>query len=781
MRQSIFKREFIGLILLAAFLCGNFSVFAQTKKRTATVKPAAVKQSGETKTITGEILVSEKNQAMSAAWTSGQLPQPLALPAGNTDEVAAMLAQKVAAKTEESIPALLTALQLSGFFVTNKDGSTFLAPPDGKGQGLTINGWEIASAAKMFGGGRQTTLNDLDGSLKLIPFLNQAKAGDKILDGLRRHADNQTNPYLRVWARFTIELGKNSAAKYDITANAKAEDVTLDAVQNLIILRRLYGDLFAAAEKYKNPTRRAASESNQVVQFVNANFSKDSNAFQFTEANYDYSEIVENRFAPADEKKEIPCKMDGDAPIVMDAVATASGIGFGELIGYLEGALPEVTGDALGKYSKVVGIANILLAYAKFLQTYAALETTLTLEDGAPLVRTKNSTPGARKNLKAEVRMNIGNWQIYNCFRTAINLIGIDFATVNDGPAGGIGVTWHLDEGGGKDVYSNAGGLTGNEQIVGLTQGGGRIQDQGTSAGTRGANRVGNQTYTKTDGDGVARMILEGSPQRNAKIGKLNTVMKRAKVRTTVKMKAGDLKGESVDVAGQFFGGLPGLITMPLELLYRMDWASTASLVVPVQDWEECEGGWYGTITYTKTETSQYSESLPGGSKGGNMRYVAQAEIKLNGEDAPTAKTTVDYSKFDFVNTSGKECCWISMKGCTREGTVSKEDIIRTAISANDTRELEPGTGKINIGGNNYFFSASIGKIKGTGNTHYTFKRKRECEKQNENSARDQAETRDYAISIEFSGTINPENPDVISGSKTDGDVTITWNLKRCR
>jgi hypothetical protein len=724
------------------FYSAIFQAFAQTRKRAATKPATTAAQAKETKVV-GEILVSESNPALSQPWQSGQLPQPLAIPAGNTDEVAAILAQKVAAKNAESVPALLTALQLSGFFITNKDGSTFLAPPDGKGQGLTINGWEIASAAKMLGDGRQTTLKDLDDSLKTIPLLAGAKSGEKIMAGLRQNAANTANPFLRVWARFVIELGKNSDAKYDILAGAKMEDVTLDAVQNLLILRRLYGDLFALAEKVKKSSPRAANLSSGDVQFVNASFSKDSNIFQTNNrqnTNYNYSEINENSAAPiaADEKK-IPCRMDGDAPIVMDAVATLSGVGFGELMGYLEEALP-ASEDAIGKYSKLVGIANIILAYAKFMQTYASLETTLTLEDGAPLIRTKNSTPGARKNLKAVVRMNIGNWQVYNCLRTAINLAGIDFATVNDGPAGGVGVTWHLDEGGGKDVYSNAGGLSGKEQIVGITQGGGRIQDGGTGAGVNAAIQIGNATYTKTDSNGVARVILEGSPQENAKIGKVNPVMKRAKVRTTVKMKAGDLKGESVDVAGQVLGGVTGLITMPLELLYRMDWASTASLIVPVQDWEECDGGWYGTVTYSEVESSSYSEPMKGGSKGGNTRYAANADIKISGEDDVTAKISIDYSKYDFVKYAGTDCCWFNVKGCTREGKFSKDNIVRTEITAQQTRKLDVGVGKIHISGNSYSFDFSVVDIPGKGNTHYINKGTNECSKEKPvNDARDQA------------------------------------------
>jgi hypothetical protein len=101
---------------------------------------------------------------MSAVWTSGELPQPLPAPENAGDEYIAVLAQKIAARNDESIPALLTALQLSGFFITDKDGSPLHTPPNGRGQGLPINGWEAASAAKMYGDNRTVKLSDLGDS-----------------------------------------------------------------------------------------------------------------------------------------------------------------------------------------------------------------------------------------------------------------------------------------------------------------------------------------------------------------------------------------------------------------------------------------------------------------------------------------------------------------------------------------------------------------------------------------------------------------------------------------
>ena len=127
-------------------------------------------------------------------------------------------------------------------------------------------------------------------------------------------------------------------------------------------------------------------------------------------------------------------------------------------------------------------------------------------------------------------------------------------------------------------------------------------------------------------------------------------------------MKAGDLKGESVDVTGQVLGGVTALLTMPLELLYRMDWASTASLKIPVQDWEECDSGWFGTIDYTESKSKNYHEPLKQGANGGSENYSATAQITVKG-NAATAKANVKFDKHDYHRTSGTACCLVAFSG----------------------------------------------------------------------------------------------------------------------
>lgn len=778
------------LTILALVGTLNLSLTAQTR-RTSAVKNKAVKPA--------ETLSSETFPAMNEAWNKGELPAVLPIPGGNADEAIALLAAKISAKTSESVPALLTALQMSGFFITGRDGRTILAPPDGKGQGLPVNGWEVASVAKLLGDGKQTTLADLEKSLRFIPKLKNAPIARSVINGLQINVNNSQNPFLRNWARLIVELGKNSPQKNDLSALSASEAAPLDALQNFLILRRIYGDFFALGEKIKVKTQKTSIETRQKnINFVNAKYSpnelSETEKFAFYKA--ENSAAI---FTPVMTKAvEAPCQMSGDAPLILDAVATGLGYGFGALTGYLDGALGS---EMLGKYTEVVGIANIILAYAKFMQTYASLETKITLEDSPPLVRTKNSKPGERKNLKAEVKMNVGNWQMYNCLRTAINLVGIDFAVASDGAVSGAGVQWHLDEGGAGDVYSNDGGLTGKEQIVGFTQDGPQIQQPGTSTGTGGTStgtggtRVGNATYTKTDDNGIARIILEGSPQKNAKVYKVTPVMKQAKVSTTVKLKAGDLKSDSVDVTGQVLGGIPGLITMPLELLYRLDWISTAFLTVPVKDWEECTGdAWTGTITYQRTQQASNNKTTERVSKRGQdissfqmtSNYTAQVTVSQSPDrqDQSVGKANISSSTTATEKTSSTEMNLCSGKRALQQMSG------QTSSTSQETGSAGNQNAVVGISVNSdgtYRISIKTSDIKGMASGSQSSSYSGQCvPKEGKNITSQPTET---TITGKSFGTqelqrINPNEPNRLSGSysQTNYDVTetITWDLRKC-
>lgn len=773
-------RTLTSAILVFIVTANAVGVFAQTRRTAKPVKAAAASEN-----VSYGLASDETKPELSEAWNSGQLPAPLAVRSTDGDVAIGELAAKIKAGNSESTPALLTALQQAGFFVTNKDGSVLLAPDDGKGQGLVINGWEVASVIKMYGTKKTVSVTELDATLKTIANFREINAASMMMNGVRANAENRENKYLRAWARLIIELGgsEESAAGLAAEGNSAGEE-RINAIQHLLLFRRLYGDISAVAQRFR--MRAAMPGIGENIESV-----RRPRFYGAMEHSIDAEPVA------VPDEAAVPCKMDGNAPTIMDASATIIGTGYGELMGYLTDAFEGTpTGTMLEKVGMAQAVANVILVYAKFIQTYAALEVKISLQGDPPLVRTKNAAAGERKNLKADVRMNIGNWQMYNCIRTAMNLTaGIDFATLNDGPIGDIGVTWSLAQGSAKDTYSNRDGINqSGEQIVGFTQGGPRFQDAGTKAGPGGNGiQVGNARYTKTDGNGVAQIMLEGSPQKNHKSSRSRPVMKNAIVYTTIRMKAGEIKGDMVDVMGQAIGGVAGLISMPAELLYRVSWFAAGELNVPVKDWEDCDGGWTGSIT----AVTRYRKEEPSRSSGNLTEAIQHKEwnekwtINLTGDQDRSggfvngyfAKGMAEFSQTNYArNFYAQSMCSDKGRGIVRGSkteTFTRKDSAKGEVLT---------TLYITAGTTSGILTASFGD-EITGPTTYDRKYDGPCPLENFTNTKFETSKNPFQHrpqSLNLDIEIDPKNPEVLQGSKTvrnsDGsETTYTWSLTLCK
>ena len=131
----------------------------------------------------------------------------------------------------------------------------------------------------------------------------------------------------------------------------------------------------------------------------------------------------------------------------MDGAALGAGLGFGQLVEYLE----DKGLGAAGSIAKASGAANLALAYVKSAWTLGAFTVDVGLDQsGSPLTRTKQMRPqtGERPQLAAKVRMDVGKPQLVNCFRPMLNAAGLDFSLPTDGALAGAEVGWVLVEGG---------------------------------------------------------------------------------------------------------------------------------------------------------------------------------------------------------------------------------------------------------------------------------------------------------------------------------------------
>ena len=552
----------------------------------------------------------ERRRAMAEPFSTGRLPEPLQPVRGNPDVAAAALAAFIAARDDQSVPALLTAITTAGFAVRHEDGR--LTQTITPGQGLVFDGWEVAAMAKMYGERRTLPLSRLTDDLRLVPGLADLPLQKLLIDGIAQQAASK-QPQLRFMGRLVVELGRRAEEPYDLLASPDAAAVHLDPVQVALILRRLFGDFAAAA-----PAGAALGAAPAAVNAARAGGLRSPRVIRVASL-------------------QDPCSQlgRGETSMILDIAAIALGTGWGAVL--------DAVGPSTETYARWLAVANTLAAYAKLLLTYASIDTEISM-DNPPLVRTTNAEPGERRLLTATVTVDSGGWDRYNCIRTALNVAtGFDFSLIGDGPADGVELTWRVDNPG-ENFYSNRTGVTGNQPVVGITTGGPRIQDAGTYAGVGGSGTaVGDPTRSVTDESGRARIYLEGAPHIPFVSLPRMPVMKEARVRTNLKLKGGDIEGDAIDIAGQALGGVGAIASLPVELLFRVPWATVADEAAPVRDWETCTSDdWYGTMT---TSTRFSRSSVEQGETAEviikhEARYTHDATVNVAGDTATATITS---------------------------------------------------------------------------------------------------------------------------------------------
>ena len=88
------------------------------------------------------------------------------------------------------------------------------------------------------------------------------------------------------------------------------------------------------------------------------------------------------------------------------------------------------------KFSKGVGIANVIIAWYKTIMSVARQNITIEVEN-APLVRTKNRSPGERRTAKAKVEIDFPKHDALKAIRAAANLSTLDLQLPDGGPVSG--------------------------------------------------------------------------------------------------------------------------------------------------------------------------------------------------------------------------------------------------------------------------------------------------------------------------------------------------------
>ncbi len=487
---------------------------------------------------------------------------------GPPDFRAAQLAEKVAAGGAQALPALITALSHSGIAVGER-GEEELVEAAQPIQGLTFRAWEVNALGDLLARGRQplqplSSVADVIASS--IDGIDRERVAKLLLEDLRAHAQGAHGPQ-RFWARFIVELGRRSRfAPHDMLSENDIDAIELDGIQLALISQRLAADVLhkagAGAQQAAAGDESTAWLLDLLVQRANAQSS--------------------------------PCTFEGPDGEVLDWHAIATGYGFGQLLGYLEGAGMA----AAGRLATLTSIGNALFAYAKLIYMHAAFEVEFELEGGQPLVRTQKQNPqsGEVRTLVATVTMNSKDDQWVNCLRPVLNAMGLDFNTEADGAMKGVSVTWSGRAGFDQRMAANGG----PDYVVRyVTDDSQRIQSGG---GVGPGHAI---MDNRTDDQGKARVNVEGVGQSEDLGPDPEPVMKAAMAVAKVVLKPADLYRDLKDATGTASSGLGGLIAMPAELLYRTRWSFGATYLFEVKDWHMRAPAWTGTITYSREETKK--------------------------------------------------------------------------------------------------------------------------------------------------------------------------------
>jgi hypothetical protein len=786
MRNRLFNeasaKRIISLLSCAVILvaAGN----AQTKRRpTAKAAVPPVKQAAETdpKFDVSRFATYDQSKSMSAAYRSGTLPPAAPLPAGTVEAQAAFLAEAIARRDENSTAALIAALKAAGYGIRNAEGSVDYQRSGW--QGMALDGWQVAAMARSYGNGVGIGLGKFGDGLELIApeWRKETNAAD-IVRSIRAATQSEHAP-LRFWANCIIELGRKSDAPYDLLNEEQVRQARLDIVQLTLIMTRMAADLNLAM---KRQPQRAEIESPAA----------DTGRRRGPSPVADESRVDD---PPA------PCTTNEMESLILDINATGMGVGFGQFTGYLESK-----GVISSKPGAVMGGANALLIALKLIATYAALDSEITMDGDQMLVRTKTTTDGERKTLRAKVKIDLGRWQAMNCIRPALNASGIDFSLPSNGALAGTRVDWNLIEG------SAGNGAAGNflhtvknipsMLIDGTMDPGDAIVWLDTQKGVKSDDL---RHYNYTDANGESKIDVVGLRQvRNMSNEKLRPVMKRMSLNLDMQIKTMKIEnatgaaGTANDLAGNviafFTKDIPGFIYgTAAETIYRSNLGSSKIVVFPVKDWMPCDGGWSGTITRTTTfRKDDPTVSNGPRSSNGYKEWTETLKLNVTGKQDTTdgiltngylTTGTIKYDEtvFKHENDQKFECSERSGSGRQRTTRYGKRDYTNKRTGK---AEHSAATTVYVMAYTDYaYLDFSVPEI--TGDLFYDEKTDTPCWEANKAGTRSGKE--DYPLQriskdvTEFKIPYDPKNPGVLKGTQTinnsDGSVTvITWDLARC-
>ena len=633
------------------------------------------------------------------------LPEPLSLPA-DVGNAASMLARVITAGGAEALPALVTALRMAGFAVYGT-GDAIVVTPEGPDQGLYFEAWQVRSMAALAGrrhiGVPLTTL----GSAIAVaaPALREQPVAKLLIDDIVDGATSE-DASTRFWAQLILELGKQ----------ARAED-ELNTIQVALITYRLSAEIATvAAGRGDSAGVRPRFFSLPIVY--------------------------------ADE----PCTPSQPRP-KPKVTQTA-----------FKRALQVVTAPSRWAHEQAGKAIKNLLDYPNVMLMLSALRLDVEMEGGPPLKRTKTTSAGEQRKVRAKVSLDSSALEWLNCFRAELMRRNRDTKWLprEPGPLPDVPVDFALD----------------GQAIV-------RIP---TSAP---ANERGLPDATKTDAGGIARLAIEGEPQLRKLPDTAREDRKRAATTVTARVRPVQL------LTGEVTSDDPSSTNAPYHhwILFQ-EFPLEVSYPFEVMDWLEGPGRWSGTIELVETTIT------------GSTEKGTRDEFKI--QETTTSRATVQIG--DTVSEQSGGGVYANLAGTIRGNysSVKTASGWQTGVCRHE-RKMSSSSRSSSAGEADGDATISVtvfedGTYLAAANSDLTIQLEGESTSENEvfgpppdcsvgsksSSVKHAPLTRPVVRMIQVNGKIDPKEPNELSGTLTEEDApppvegrtlrrtrTTTWKLRR--
>jgi hypothetical protein len=644
------KHVFTSLIIILSL---SFSLFGQQRRVSPTAKigypPEKVDAGAEP-----DPLADFPTKGLPEAHLFGDAASP---------ELAKKAAAAILKNDENSLPALIGALQKAGFHIIDKD-QKILFQPTGISNGAAFFDYEVAGMLRATQFGAVTTLDKMAGlltgndsqlkNLRLASlFLSDLRAASTLTRERIEAAprDEMSSAQQKAFlAALVLELGVQTGGL--TTTNSK-----INLIQASIIERRFLADLAATYSEFQSRQaffipRTPMLDSGYGVRFVNASGSR---PFQ------DPCKAIEaiDKIQGYESKGR---KVIKAFDRVMNTLAT--GEYTDEVAGGILKKIPEANQfkkmfeERFKKVADGFEKLNIVMSYVKLVAANMNIKADLQVEDPMPLIRTKHDrNTGQERIVTAKFSIEFAGSEEINCTAKAAKLMtGLEIEVPDDGPLKDVPVIWEmLVEG---DRYSRHAGYPVMVDAVDKARG--------------------DTSRQRTNELGENKIKLTGKPQaRNLEQEPVVPLATKADLRVSVATEKMDASKDlpkifSFGLGGKF--GPAAIIEIAPEILGKMALRSFR-VSVPVRDWQPCSEDWGGIITVHRELYKTVSElrkiELNGNTSGTGLLRVSEiddaeivlnprtpAEVANNSPEKPASVTVrgVHSSIGEFIR-AGDPCC----------------------------------------------------------------------------------------------------------------------------